>query len=110
MTPEDKKRISEMAAAVAKRLADQGQIIEGGWQAYTLLAGLDKTSQTQQDEMRKAYWHGAQHLFGCIMSLLEAGQEATENDLRRMTLIHEELERWVAKQQQELDRLAAKKN
>jgi hypothetical protein len=72
--------------------ADKGKIIEGGWAAYVATSGLETAPEIQRREMRKAYMLGAQHLFTSIMGILDPGSEPTEKDLKRMDLIHNELE------------------
>lgn len=74
--------------------ADKGKIIEGGWWAYVATSGLETASELQRAEMRKAYMLGAQHLFASVMRILDPGAEPTEKDLKRMDLIHQELERF----------------
>jgi hypothetical protein len=44
--------------------------------------------------MRTAFMAGAEHLFSSVMNVLDPGQEPTADDLRRMDLIHTELEEW----------------
>lgn len=77
--------------AITKHWADKGKIIEGGWWAFHSTA-LRAAPDDQIREMRKAYMLGAQHLWASVMSVLDPGQEPTEDDLRRMTLINDELE------------------
>jgi hypothetical protein len=86
------RHVHEVAMAVTKELSDRGQIMEGGWRGFALLCGVEND---KAPALREAYYSGAQHLFGSIMSILEPGAEPTEKDLHRMTLIHEELDRWV---------------
>lgn len=84
-----------MNAVIDKILAewaDKGKIIEGGWVAYVATSGLDTAPELQRKEMRKAYMLGAQHLFASIMGILDPGSEPTAKDLKRMDLIHTELE------------------
>lgn len=61
------------------------------------------TSNVQLDEMRKAFFAGAQHLFASIMGILEPGAEPTEKDLVRMDHIDKELREFVSKMKAELD-------
>jgi hypothetical protein len=49
--------------------------------------------------MRMAFMAGAQHLFSSIMTILEDGVEETVPDMRRMELIHNELETFAAELQ-----------
>lgn len=86
------EKIHRLGEAVLKEWADKGKIIEGGWQAFVIVGGLQSASEQQLREMRRAYMLGAQHLFSSIMMVLDPETGPTESDLRRMNLIHQELE------------------
>jgi hypothetical protein len=47
------------------------------------------------DEMRNAYFAGAQHLFASMMSVMEEGAEPTEADMRRVSAINDELNAFI---------------
>jgi hypothetical protein len=89
---------------ITKKLADEGRIIEGGWQAMRLLVLPPTASAVQVAEMRKAFFAGAQHLFGSIMTVLDPDDEdePTANDLLRVALIHAELEEFTAELRREV--------
>lgn len=76
-------------------LADSGKLIEAGWIGLRCAAIPADASQIQLDEMRNAFFAGAQHLFGTIMTVLDPEAEPTENDLRRMDLIDKELREFI---------------
>jgi hypothetical protein len=78
--------------ALSKQLVDIGKIIEAGWIGFRLLAVSKNASLTQINEMRNAFFAGAQHLFASIMAVMDSDREPTESDLRRMSLIHDESE------------------
>jgi len=86
------QRINAVIDKILAEWADKGKIIEGGWMAYVATSGLGSAPEMQRTEMRKAYMLGAQHLFASIMGILDPGSEPTEKDLKRMDLIHHELE------------------
>ena len=86
---------NEKATEITRQFAEAGKVIEGGWQAYLYLS-LSKCPEIQKMEMRKAFYFGAQHVFFSILTLLEPGQEATENDMKVIDNIHTELEKFVA--------------
>lgn len=69
--------------------------MEGGWQAYLMICHLENSPEVQRMEMRKAFFAGAQHLWGSIFAVLEGGTEPTDSDLKRMTLINDELEKFI---------------
>jgi hypothetical protein len=86
----------EQVNAICKDLADRGKIIEAGFMSLKLVAIPKDASETQLKEMRNAFFAGAQHLFGSIMSLLEGGEDATASDIRRLSLINKELDEFIA--------------
>jgi hypothetical protein len=77
---------------IAKKLTDEGRLIEIGWATMNAFVLPPDASPTQRAEMRKAFFCGAQHLYASIMGILEPGAEPTDKDLERMSLIHHELE------------------
>ncbi len=88
-----KGRITQqLADQLAKVATDKGKLIEIGWISALLYVVPKDAPETQVSEMHKAFFLGAQHLFSSIMSILDPGAEPTERDLKRMDLIHNELE------------------
>ena len=85
----------EMIDELTKGLVDQGRLVEAGWLSFRIMAIAPNAPQIQLDEMRVAFFSGAQHLFGSMMSFLEAGDDVTEHDLKRMDQVHEELEGFI---------------
>lgn len=89
-------------AAALQRLNDallkQGLLIEAGWVALRLAAVPADAPAVQLEEMRMAFFAGAQHLFGSLMTLFDPdGDEVpTEADLERMSLVANELDAFVA--------------
>jgi len=94
---EKQESMRKAAEAVTRELADQGRIIEGGFRAMAIITGLDQPgiTEVQRSEMRKAYFFGAQHLFASMFQMMEPGVESTEADERRLSLIFEELKKFV---------------
>lgn len=85
----------KMCDDITKRLSDEGRLIEAGWMLLRFMSLPPEAPAIQIQEMRKAFFAGAQHLFGSIMSILEPGTEPTEKDMQRITLINRELETFV---------------
>ena len=83
---------------LTKDLTDKGLLIEAGFVALRHMAIAKDATDEQVDEMRSAFFAGAQHLFASIMAFLDPGpdDEPTEDDLRRMSLISDELDRFLA--------------
>lgn len=81
---------------ISRALTDQGLIIAAGWKGFEL-GVVDVDAPTiQRQEMRLAFFAGAQHLFASIMGILEPDAEPTEKDLQRMDQIARELKRFEA--------------
>lgn len=77
--------------ALAKKLADQGKLLEAGFLAMRATIIPAGASEGQVSDMRIAYMGGAQHLFATMMAMLDPESGPTANDLRRMSLISDEL-------------------
>jgi hypothetical protein len=78
-----------------KQLADSGKLIEAGWIALRIAAIPADAPQIQLDEMRQAFFAGAQHVFHTMMRVLDPGEEPTANDLRRFELLDKELRGFI---------------
>lgn len=76
---------------LARKLTDEGKLIEAGWVSLLAVAVPPDADEVQLFEMRMAFMAGAQHLFASIMSILDPGTEPTDADLKRMELIDGEL-------------------
>ena len=74
-----------------KGLVDQGKLIEAGWEGFKMIAYPHGMGAQQMDQLRNAFFAGAQHLFSCIINVLELDDEPTQKDLERMQNIHDEL-------------------
>lgn len=85
------KQQDEMIAKVTRKLMDEGKLIEAGWTSLRIMSISSGASELQLDEMRNAFFAGAQHLFGSIMGGLDPGVEPTEADEHRLDLIAKEL-------------------
>src|SRR5262249_7514292 len=85
-----------MVDELTRRLVDDGKLVEAGWRSLVVMAGKPGGSPAQLAEMRMAFFAGAQHVFGSMMSMLEDGHDATEADLRRMSAIDDELQEFLA--------------
>lgn len=88
--------IKEVVDKLCRELTDKGKLIEAGWVSLKLTTIPADAPQVQLDEMRNAFFAGAQHLFGSIMGILEPDAEPTEKDLKRMDLIHKELSEFIS--------------
>ena len=78
-----------------RKLVDDGLLIEAGWIGLRLVAIPLNAPAVQLEEMRNAFFAGAQHLFGSMMDVLEPDAEPTEKDIERMALIDAELRKFI---------------
>ena len=80
---------------LAKLATDKGLIIEAGFIGYRKFVMEADAGPFQVLETRRAFFAGAQHLFGSIMGILDPGSEPTDADLARMDNIDRELRRFA---------------
>lgn len=76
---------------ILKRLAAEGKVIGGGFAAMRLAMIPRDASAAQVDDLRIAYFAGAQHLYASMMATLDPDEDPTPADLQRMALIDAEL-------------------
>lgn len=79
-----------------KQLADEGKLVEAGWIGFRLAVVPKDAPPIQLSEMKMAFMAGAMHVFTAMMGVLDEGTEETEADMRRLSLVHEELEKFGA--------------
>lgn len=77
---------------LTKELANKGKLIEAGWVSLRLNCIHPNAPPEQLQEMRMAFMAGAQHLFSSMMGMLDPEPGETPGDMKRMELIHKELE------------------
>jgi|SRR5882724_9382407 len=80
---------------LSRELADQGKLIEAGWVSLRIAAIPLDAPPIQLEEMRMAFFAGAQHLFSSLMTIMYPGAEPTDDDLNRMDLIDRELRGFI---------------
>lgn len=80
---------------LTKDLTDQGKLIEAGWVGLRIAAVAPDAPAIQLDEMRNAFFAGAQHLWGSILAVLDPDAEPTADDMKRMALIQRELDGFI---------------
>lgn len=93
----------EVLDKISAKLADDGRLIEGGWLALKHLTIPRDASDDDVKDKRRIFFAGAQHLYASIMSILEPGSDATNNDLSRMALIDTELRNFYKEVMSDLD-------
>jgi hypothetical protein len=85
--------VQKAAIDLTHSLADSGLLVEGGFAAYTMIHKIDP-SDPRMPSLRDAYMAGAEHLWSSVMMILDPGEEPTQKNLDKMTLIHNEIDRW----------------
>jgi len=85
-TPDD------IVQALNRQLADDGQIIEGGWAALRKCFIPDNASASQVRAMRFAYLAGCQHVWASVFAALDAEERIGERDIERMVRLDAEME------------------
>jgi len=81
------------AQTMAANLMREGRIIEAGW--VGLRETMPPASHAWVNDMRTAYFAGAQHLFERIVSAAR-GTNAEDQQHVQLQLIHEELRLFIA--------------
>lgn len=90
---DQKKRA--LVEQITRQLTDDGKIIEAGWESLRIMTIPDNAPAMQLGAMRDAFFAGAQHLFGSMVTIMDADEEPTDNDLFRMGQIDAELKRFI---------------
>jgi len=80
---------------LTRELMDEGKLIEAGWIGLRLAAIPLDAPAMQLEEMRNAFFAGAQHLFGSLMTGLDPDSEPTAQDMVRVDLIDAELKKFI---------------
>ena len=75
-----------------RKLLDDGKLIAAGWAMFRHHVMPKNAPPIQIEEMEKAFFAGAQHLWGSLMTGLEADKEPSDQDELRMELINAELD------------------
>lgn len=81
---------------IAREWSDKGKVIRGGFEAMLVTLIPKDTPAAAIHQLRFAYMGGAQHLWASMFAMLDPDAEPTGDDVRRMGLIHVELEQWAS--------------
>lgn len=95
MSGGNRARLIEQAGSeITREWIDRGKLVEAGFAAFAHFVIPKDAPPIQVSEMRLAFMAGAEHVFSSIITMLDPGEEPSEADLRRMDLIHQEIEQW----------------
>jgi len=100
---ERREAIGKMVDAVTGEYVDRGQIVALGFAMFIAQEYPNYKESLPVEEgrkLRRAFFAGAQHLFASTFSFLGPGDEPTEKDLQRFTLVAHELNSFVAEWKQ----------
>lgn len=92
------KNTDKITQLFGKIFVDKGLLITSGWAA---LAAVDEDflkqfSEEQKDYIKDCFFAGAQHLFASLCGIMSEEQvDPTEDDIRRMDQISDELNMWI---------------
>lgn len=87
--------LHKVAQELGRKLTDEGKLIASGWVIFEAMTLPPHASEDQRNDMRIAFFAGAQHLFGTMASIMDPGDEPTDADLSRMDNINDELARFA---------------
>lgn len=85
------REIQRIAEQLTKKYASEGRLIEAGWQTYRVLC-LRSAVNDSCGDLKEAFQAGAEHVFASMVNMLEADEEVTDNDLKRMDHLQAEVE------------------
>lgn len=80
---------------LTKDLVDSGKIIEAGWIGLRFSALPLDAPKIQLEEMRNAFFAGAQHLLASLMAAMDPGDDPTGDNMARMDKIQAELREFI---------------
>lgn len=83
-------KFQELCNTLAKDLVDRGLLIRAGSKALLDL----QLPNDRTEAVRYAFFAGAEHVFSTMSLIMDDDREPTENDLKRMGKIYDELELW----------------
>lgn len=92
------KLTAEQLEKLTKSLADQGLLVTAGWTACAHLLTNESTPAKTEEKLRQAYFAGAQHIFACMTTMVDDGDEITDADMHRMQLLQIEMQAWAEQQ------------
>jgi hypothetical protein len=88
-----RKEAEALSAKLAKGMADEGLLINGGWLLFeAVFMPPGSVSEQQRHDMRMAFMAGADHLWSGLMVTMDQGKEPTAADDARMIFIQNELD------------------
>lgn len=84
----------EVFETEARRLVDQGRLIESGWVGLRALWVPAEAPVKQVQDLRMAFMAGASYLFASIMAVMDSDADPTDKDMERIEAIAKELKQF----------------
>jgi hypothetical protein len=100
--------VDQAALELTRKLANEGKLIEGGFAAFVMVNKID-VDHGALPILWDAYMAGAENVWSSIMATLDAGDEATPSDMRRMDAIQAEIDAWRAQKSEAFAKAMATK-
>lgn len=91
-----KKHIQDEITAFANKAVDNKLLIDTGFLGFRMAVLPLNAAPAQVEAMRAAFFAGASHVFSTIINMLDPGEEATEQDFKRLDNIQAELEKFMS--------------
>lgn len=90
-----RRETARLADEIAKVAVEEGALIEIGYLGMIAVLGWTGKSEADKRDLKLAFYSGAQHLFASIMGIMDDDRELTEQDMRRMAIISDELDKFA---------------
>jgi hypothetical protein len=87
--------ILKLAQEIGRRLAEEGKLVEAGWEMFCAMTMPPNVGEDQKWDMQMAFFAGAQHVFHTLLSIMDPGTEPTEADMLRIGNLDNELTRFA---------------
>lgn len=87
-----REAINAATRLLASGMLRRGLLIEAGWQTMRAHFLPKDMSPEEENRARDLFFSGAQHLFFSLMQGLDAGNDATRDDMNKMRRLDSELE------------------
>jgi hypothetical protein len=85
-------KLDDLATELTRELMDQGKLIMAGWKMFEQMFIPLQVGDAQRNDMRIAFFSGAEHTFNSIVTALDdENEDATASDCSRMDKLDAEI-------------------